>query len=313
MRNLKQLLLLIYLIFFSINIQAETIVLKNGDQLKGKVISSSEEELLFQHPSLGKLTISQSQIAEIKSDDKIQEVSMVKEAIKPEEKTDTGFFNTGWLTNWKRELSIGISGSAGKAETSKAMIDFIANYEDTEARWSHKTIYYRNESDGDLSDHSLAASLNRDWLLPNSPQFYFLGGQFDLDEFKDWDERIGVNAGIGYEFIETDDFRLLGRLGLGVTKTFGGTREETNLETLIGMQIDWKLNSDQTLSLTNTLYPNLTDTGEFRNLTSLDWKMSLNKEKKYGLKLGLANEYDSLSETDEKNDFKYTFSFLMGI
>ena len=303
---------------------ADTIILVNGDQLQGTITSQNADSLTFSHSVLGELNIARSQVKSlVESGSEIaagQVAPGESEQAEPEKavaessdtNSDNGLFNSGWLTDWKRKLSVGIFGSAGKSENSKINIGFTADFEDNQERWKHKTSYYRYESEGDLSDHSLTSSLNHDWLLPDSPKFYFAGGHIDFDEFKDWDQRLGINAGIGYEFIETETWRLIGRAGLGVNQTFGGTREETTLEGLLGAEAHWKISDSQSLAITNTLHPNLSDSGEFRNLSSLDWELELDNSYELGLKLGLTNEYDSLN-TDDENDFKYSLSIVMGL
>ena len=118
---------------------------------------------------------------------------------------------------------------------------------------------------------------------------------------------MAVDAGVGYEFVKTDNYRLLGRAGLGGNQTFGGSREEFTPEASLGVDVKWNINSHQSLGFVNTLHPNLTESGEFRNMTSLSWSYDLDKENGLGLKIGLTNEYDSLTEKGvDKNDFKYT-------
>lgn len=312
---------IIYLcLSFPITLIADTIILENGDQLRGEITHQDSESLTLQHAILGELNITLSSVKSFVDGDAsalAADGSPVSEKDADtdlaETEPDNGLLNSGWLTNWKRKLSVGIYGSAGKSQDSKVNIGFTADYEDHEERWAHKTSYYRNESDGDMSDHSLTASLNRDWLLPGSPKFYFTGGHIDFDEFKDWDERVGINGGIGYEFVETETWRFIGRAGLGVNQTFGGIREETTFEGLLGAEVKWNISDAQSLAFTNTLYPNFSESGEFRNLSSLDWELELDNSYDLGLKVGLTNEYDSLNTSSDKNDFKYSLSVLMGL
>ncbi|MEJ2213141.1 MAG: DUF481 domain-containing protein [Gammaproteobacteria bacterium] len=300
---------------------ADTVILDNGDQLQGVIITQTNETLTLNHPVLGELTIPMDKVttlnlenvsdAPAKADSPEQTLAAADTATSTE--TDKGFLHSGWLMGWKRQLAVAIDGAAGKSENSKINIGFTADYEDKKIRWAHETKYYRNESEGVLSDHSLTASLNRDWLLPKSTRFYFAGGHIDFDEFKDWDERIAVNAGIGNEFINTDTWRLIGKAGLGVNQTFGGIREETTLEGLLEAQVNWKISNDQSVAFNNKLYPNFSDSGEFRNVSSLDWVLALEETYDLGLKVGLDNEYDSLSSESDKNDFKYSVSILLGL
>jgi hypothetical protein len=62
------------------------------------------------------------------------------------------------------------------------------------------------------------------------------------------------------------------------------------------------------------LYPNLEESGEFRNLTSVDWVYDLEKDAGITLKISLTNEYDSLTSDDvDKHDFKYMGSLVWGL
>lgn len=289
---------------------AATITLDNGDRLQGEILAESETTVRLSHPTLGELSLPRSAIASIERDGEVA-VTALDEGETEGASTDDGLLGTGWLTGWKRLLDVGITGAEGKSDNMKINAGFSADYEDEATRWAHKTAYYRNEADGDLSDNSFYSLLNRDWLRPGSPWFQFAGGRFDWDEFKDWDYRLGLNGGVGYEFVNTDSWRLLGRTGIGGNQTFGGSREEFTPELLLGIQVDWKISEREALHFTNTLYPNLTDTGEFRNLTSLDWMLDLDQALGLGLKFSLTNEYDSLTEDGiDKNDFKYTGSLV---
>jgi putative salt-induced outer membrane protein YdiY len=299
---------------FTFNLHAETVILTNGDTLNGKVINRTKENLTLLHPVLGELTIPTTALktpAETHDSEETGHKSVTEAKPKGEAGTkvaDNGIFDTSWLTDWKYQLQAGVSGSSGKSDDQKINIGFSANYEDRDKRWTHKTSYYRNESDGDLSDHTLVATLNRDFLLPGDPRFYFAGGQFDYDEFKDFDYRLAVNGGMGYEFFKSSTWRLLGRAGLGINRTYGGTREETVTEGLLQLESKWKINSQQSLDFSNILHPNFSDSGEYRNISTLDWKLQLDKEYGMGLVIGFSNEYDSLNEESDKNDFKYHMS-----
>jgi putative salt-induced outer membrane protein YdiY len=293
---------LLLLSFWTATSSAEEIVLTNGDRLTGEITAQSDDSVTLQHPALGQLVISRTQIADLRlgpgtpvAADSVLQVE-----------SDPGLLGTGWLTNWKRRVSLGIIGTSGKSHDLKINADFTAKYEDERKRWGHETSYYRNSADGTLSDQNFFSTLRRDWLEPRSPWFAFADGRVDYDEFKDWDYRLAADAGVGYEFVKTDNYRLLGRAGLGANQTIGGSREELTPEASLGVDVSWKINSQQDLAFVNTLYPNLRQTGELRNLTSLDWRYGIDEKAGLGLKISLSNEYDSLTEAGvSKYDFKY--------
>ena len=133
----------------------------------------------------------------------------------------------------------------------------------------------------------------------------------DFDEFEDWGHRIASHAGLGYALFETERFELIVRGGFGAYRTFGAEDDRWVPEALAGGEGIWRIASGHELSFFSWLYPDLDDTGEFRNLSGAAWKIGLTQE--LSLKLSVENEYESLVEADtEHNDLRYTGSILIG-
>ena len=283
---------------------ATTVTLTSGDRLSGSIVSSTPEAVTLRHRLLGDLVVPRNEIASIIPD---PDATPLEESVESDIAAQVpGLLDTGWFSDWKRRVAIGVTGAAGKSENQKINAGFTADFEDENTRWSHETAYYRNEADGSLSDNSFKSLLNRDWLEPGSPWFEFAGVRFDWDEFQDWDARLTGNGGVGYEFVSNDRYRLLGRAGLGANQTFGD-REELTFEGLLEVDATWRISPVQTLAFTNTFHPSLSEGGEYRNLTTLDWTLDLNEASGLGLRIGLSNDYDSLAvDASDKNDFKYT-------
>lgn len=295
-----------------------TLTLDNGDRLQAELLDETEQYMIFHHVVLGEIHIARGQIQTLSfdspqtptaTDARLTDETGHADDRQMEEDNDNGLFGTGLLTNWDRHFNLGIAGSEGKSKNHQINIGFSAEYDSEQTRISHRSAYFRSESEGDLSDHSFFATLNRDWLQPDTPWFHFAGGRIDLDEFKDWDYRLAANGGLGYEFRNDDSWLVLGRAGVGANQTFGGEREEFTPEGLLGVETRWNMNDHQQIRFANTLYPSFGDMGEFRNLTSFDWILDLNSYVGVALKVGLLNEYDSQTEDGvDKNDFKYTVS-----
>lgn len=288
-----------------------TLELSNGDTLTGEVTQESDTQITIKHAVLGTLTMDKSQVTVLAKteSDEAADVPVEEASEKVAEAADNGLFGTGILTDWKRRFDLGIAGSAGKTRNHQVNIGFSADYESEWTRIAHKTAYFRAKSEDDLSAHSFYTMINRDWLRPGTPWFHFAGGRMDWDQFKDWDYRANANGGIGYEFVKTDDWLLLGRSGLGFNQTFGGEREEFTPEGLLGIETQWDMNEHQHIEFTNAFYQSLTDKNEFRNVSTFDWVLDLNTFAGVALKVGLLNEYDSATEDDiNENDFRYTVS-----
>jgi putative salt-induced outer membrane protein YdiY len=306
---------------FTFTAQATAIItLNNGDKISAEITSKDETNIYLSHPILGELVIPQSQIAQLDNNDQMGNIN--DESFDSEEVTETlaadeasnetvdnGLFGLGLLENWQRRFDLGIAGSAGRNENSQINAGFTADYEDNDTRISHKSSYYRSESNGSLSNHNFYSTLNKDWLDDETPWLVFATGRLDIDEFKDWDYRVNADAGVGYEFINSDKFLLVGKTGLGFNQTFGGEDEEFTPEGSLGVETKWKLSKFQQLKFSNTYFPHLEDFSEFRNVTNFDWTLDLNTFVGVALKLGLSNEHDStVDDGEDKNDFKYTVS-----
>jgi hypothetical protein len=287
---------------------AATVTLTSGDRLSGSIVSSTPEAVTLKHPLLGDLVLPREEIETVIPDPDATPPEQVVESAAGAEAP--GLFDTSWFSDWKTRIAIGITGAAGKSENQKINAGFTADFEDESTRWSHKTAYYRDEADGTVSDNNFKSLLHRDWLQPGTPWFQFAGVRFDWDEFQDWDTRLTGNSGVGYEFVSNDRYRILGRTGLGANQTYGD-REELTFEGLLEIDATWRISSVQTLGFTNTLHPSLTERGEYRNLTRLDWTLDLNEASGLGLNIGLNNDYDSLAvDASDKNDFKYTAALV---
>ncbi len=291
-----------------------TVTLKNGDVLHGELRRETTEDILLKHPVLGEMVLPRVDVREFV----VGEGTPPRKAppAKPETTIasvpDTGLLGSGWLMDWRRRLEAGISGAAGQSSNQQAHIGFMADFENPEVRWQQRARYFRAQSDGRETANSVTFSLNRDDLLPGSPRFRFAGGQFDRDTFQAWRNRLALNGGLGFQVAATERYRLLTRGGVGATYIWGGPKgEEIAPELLLGFDMAWKVSSRQSVNLSNALYPSLKEGGEFRNVTTFDWIINLDKEVGLGLKLGVNNEHESRPEDGgDRNDFKYTSSLI---
>jgi hypothetical protein len=85
-------------------------------------------------------------------------------------------------------------------------------------------------------------------------------------------------------------------------------------EALLGLDNKWTISDHQSVEFNTTFYPSLEELGEFRNISEFDWNIALADMKNLSLKLGLVNNYDSLSAEDsKKNDFKYRVLLVFGL
>ena len=282
------------------------IKLSNGDQIHGSITHQNDKIVTIEHSSLGTLEIKRDQIATILT---IRNEPMPAELL-PQEPADNGLFGSGFLADWKRDFEFGLNGAKGVSENLNIRAAFVSTYKDEEDRWNYEMLYLNSQSDNITSQSRAQVILNKDWLIPESKWFYFANGRFDWDEFKDWNYRISAFVGPGYEFIDTDEWYLRGRAGIGGNQTFGDT-ERFTLEALAGLETGWHITDQQFIEFKTTFYPGLSNLGEYRNITTLDWIHDLDYYRGLAVKLGIYNEYDS--QQRQGNDFRYFATIVWGL
>jgi len=277
------------------------------------------------------VTESEAKVAEEKveiAEEKVklagQQVEVAEDNLKlaKGEKVDDGFLGTGWFKSWDSSIEIGLRGSSGSSVNANFRAAFNTRYEDDRHRWDFKSFYLLDSEDKIVGENKVNAVLTKDWFFPDTKWFAFTSSTYDWDEFKDWKHRLQISVGPGYQFIKTKQWEFSGRLGGAGTIEFDkkiedasnplGYREENVLgfEALLGIDLIWHINAKQQFSFSNYFYPSLTDAGQYRNLTNIDWKHDIDWFEGLAVKFNIRNEYDTTESIP--NDFNYNFGILWG-
>jgi hypothetical protein len=113
------------------------------------------------------------------------------------------------------------------------------------------------------------------------------------------------SGGVGYEFLEREDFTLRGRTGASLARR-SGVEDDLIPEILLGLESSWQISAAQELRWATAFFPSLDELGEYRSVSSLEWVISLDEADGISFKLGLDNEYESnVSSDTEANDLSY--------
>jgi putative salt-induced outer membrane protein YdiY len=215
---------------------------------------------------------------------------------------------------WRHQLEIGLNGASGNSETANIHLGFNTDYADSLKTWKFTSAYDRSKSDGDVSANRFFADLKREWIWPEIPWFSFLQGRYDWDEFKDWDDRLSASGGIGYQHLKNDSWDIASRVGLGGAISRGSDEDEKTPELVLALDLGWLISEYERFEFTTAFYQDLDETGEYRNLTAINWAIKMAEARNLAIKLGLKNEYRSkVSEEKENNDFTYNLSLLWQI
>ncbi len=270
----------------AVNAESETIELKNGDKVTGKVIERNEERVVVESPTLGR-------------------VEIPAEAIKPPEPdVKPGLFGTWLLRGWDRELSAGVSGSQGENNDISLSANATASHEDELWAGIWRMNYFLTREDGSTSDNKYFADLLEKRLIHEGSRWSITGdARFDYDETQEWDFRLQGHLGPGYDLFRQKGRRATFRVGAGANQTLSGENDR-QWEGLVGLVVRWDITKNLRFRMNNSLLPVLDDLGEFRNVTSASLNLKIPELGGVGVSAGIENDYDSEAEKDD-NDLKY--------
>ncbi len=303
MPNYLSICVTIALFSCTVSASAEIITLKNGDSIHAVVKDETESQLTVEHESLGTLLIIREHVVSINH----EQEHLPEDDVAANSDADKGILGKGLLKDWQRKFGMSIVGSSGTSENYTFRTSLNLKYEDDKDRWNSTSVYLLSSDENETSEQKAYTTLTRDWLLSESKFFYFSSTNFYWDEFKDYDYRITQFGGTGYQFVKNKRWDANGRLGLGVKHTVGDElSDETTLEGLVGFKISRVIKNKHSIEGSNIYYPSLSESDEYRNVSTLNWNIKLDYISGLGLKVGLRNEYDTTQ--DKKYDFDYYIS-----
>lgn len=211
---------------------------------------------------------------------------------------------------WELELSLGLNGSRGSTDSDNLRAGFSASQETNRNIFSLDLTYKYAREDSDKTENRFIALARNDWKLgDDSPWSVFAEGEYEDNEFQNFDQRVRGSGGVGYRIIGDENATLRARVGAGYTHSFGDV-DDGYVNGLVGLDFTTKVAENQELVTSVTYYPNLEDTGEFRLVSTAAYSVSLDSEGSLSLRLGVENRHDS--EADPKSDTDYFVLLVYG-
>ncbi len=213
---------------------------------------------------------------------------------------------SSWLEGWTGAVDLGVNGASGNTETFNARAALGLNRKTDWNDTKFNFLYLFGKDDGEKSESRGEIALRNDWLFKDSPWLLFAQGRLEYDEFKDWDWRLTLAAGVGYKFISNEKTTLTGRTGPAFTREFGGTDEDWHIEALIGADFEHKFTERQKVYTNAEFYLSLDEYPDYRVLVKAGYEYLVNPDIKMNFKIGIEDEYDqSPGPGTRRNDFRY--------
>lgn len=211
---------------------------------------------------------------------------------------------------WEGSFELGLNGTEGNSRTFNFRFGAKVKRK-TEFNILSADLDYRRDSANSIDTANKALL---DWryehLFSESPWTCFVHGTVDYDEFKVYDLRVSLDAGLGYRFIKNDSTNLTGRFGGGTSREFGGPNEEFVPEAVFGLDFDHKINSRHKLVFSSEYRPDVTDFENFRLTNKAAWEILLDEAMHLSMKLSVLDRYDATPGEKEPNDLDYSVMLM---
>jgi putative salt-induced outer membrane protein YdiY len=275
--------------------------LKNQSRIRGTLLEETPDAYRLASPELGELSIPKASVqAVLPADAPLGPPPPAALAPPP-----PGLLGTQVLAGWEKSIELGFSGKSGTADSLDLYGKISGDYSDEQRRWRVRAAYFYGLTESDNTKNEGFANARRDWLGFNDPWFFFAEARSDYNEFQAYRFRAGGFLGVGYNFVKKEELDVIGRVGAGASYEFGEV-DELVPEALLALEVRWQVAENQRFDFINTLFPDLRELGEYRNVTEASYTVNLQRGRGVSLKVGVQNEYDSHTEdASDHNSLTY--------
>lgn len=330
--SLSTRLLITLLVLASVRLAADTVDVKNGARIIGKITKIDSGSVVVSTDYAGTITIKQSEVASIATDAPVAirlasgtrydgRVTAGQSGAIQIAGAD-GTINTtvdkvaaSWAAgktdplverNWAYEAGVDVSGKTGNKEQIGTAAEVRATLKTAQDMLQFYSAYNRQVSDGAKSADQFKAGVDYSNNFKGRYSWY-LRDEGGFDRVKDVELYNIAGAGVGYDFIKEPQQTLTGRFGLSFR--YEGYRSPQT-EDVKSAGLDIGLNSDMQFGdsrlVTRIAYvPTFEDFGNYRVSHESYYQIPL-AHPAWKLRLGVSNEYNSLPPRGvEKLDTAY--------
>jgi putative salt-induced outer membrane protein YdiY len=280
---------------------ADQVVLKNGDRLTGTITKSDDKTLLIKTEFAGEVTVQWPAVQEINSaqplhvalangktiagpvttaDGSLAVTTAASGTVTVAKADVTGLrsdaeqtayeksLHPGLLQSWAGGANVGFALTGGNSDTRSLALAFTADRKTLhdEIALYENTVYATNDAAGatprtTANSNQAGARYSRNF---NPRLFGFVGADFQTNALQDLNLRTVLGGGLGYHAIKTAKTTLDFLVGPNYTREDYDTVTNTFLALTLGEQLSHKLGASTLLTQSLYLFPDLSDTGQYR-------------------------------------------------
>lgn len=217
-----------------------------------------------------------------------------------------------WIpwSGWVNSVEFGLNGSDGNSQTTSIQTGADLQRITDLYTFAIDLDYQRTQASGLETQNNGRLNVDYDRLLGDSSWSAFSKLGLEYDEFKAFDLRLNLNAGLGYYWLRNDTSTLVTRFGAGASREFGGPNNDWVPEAMFGYEASHQLTERQKLKGKLEYFPEWGDFNNYRLVSDVSWEILLDGVDNLSLKLAATNRYDSTPEGAKPNDLFYSALLL---
>jgi putative salt-induced outer membrane protein YdiY len=225
---------------------------------------------------------------------------------------DPSWTPTPWLepTQWDRSIEFGLNSSAGNAEAFSLRAGGEMRRKTAWNEIGFDVSYAKATANQAETQHNALFNGGYEHFLSGSRWTVFEKFGLEYDEFRAFDLRLSLNAGVGYMFVKRDSLSWKGRFGAGVSRELGGPLDRWILEAVFGTDYEHQLDDRQKLTATVDYFPAWENFRDYRVVGDVGWEVLLNEDHDLSLKVSVNDRYDSTPHGRRPNDLNYSMLLL---
>ncbi|HWC76609.1 MAG TPA: DUF481 domain-containing protein [Blastocatellia bacterium] len=329
-------------------VQADQLILKNGDRITGKIVRSDGKTLVIRTDFAGDVTVLWGAIDKISSDaplyltladgrtvsglvsmegERIEVASASAPAVtteraslkvvrsEEEQKAFDRLQRPGWLDLWSGSASLGFTLTSGNSENTNITMGLALERKTLRDKTNFyaASLYAKDRAEEETTASTARGGLRYERNI--TPKWFgYAFTNVESDQKQDLNLRVVLGGGLGYRPIDSEriDFDILGGADWNKEYFEGDLENRSSAEIHVGQSLAWRLGSPLTLKEQFFFYPNLSEWGE--NRMNFDVTLNTAITRRIGWQLTLSDRYLSNPPPGiEKNDLLLTTGLSLKI
>ena len=291
-----------------------TIHTRAGDTLVGTRVTHTAHAVYLQHPLLGMVKLSMSDVVDIDADpDDVVRVQaqpplrpLGRSTRQPQSWSEAMLAHVEQAAKanpWIGGIGAALTVSRATQETLNLRLNARMKHSDDSGSADLDGTWYLNLSDGNVTDNDMLVRGERDWVLPRSGLTWFMQGTWQFDQFEQWAHRVSPYTGFGWTVIDKKAASLSLKGGGGATWEYGsGT---VRPQVLLEADGHLALSERHAIKGYASIAPSIRSLDDYLATLRLVLQIQLRDDASLALNVGIRNIYDSTpGDGATHNDFK---------